>query len=98
MSSRIRPLVGSFGIPVFPEKKPVFYGHHVVDQLRMMQMQREMRDAVSTSHCSQPNNIEYDMAIEWCLLQERANKSWRMLYKQQGEQLRKLKAKLKSKT
>ncbi|XP_052732094.1 protein ANTI-SILENCING 1 isoform X2 [Vigna angularis] len=92
------PLVGSFGIPVFPEKKPVFYGHHVVDQLRMMQMQREMRDAVSTSHCSQPNNIEYDMAIEWCLLQERANKSWRMLYKQQGEQLRKLKAKLKSKT
>ncbi|XP_027904520.1 protein ANTI-SILENCING 1 isoform X3 [Vigna unguiculata] len=91
------PLVGSFGVPYFPEKKPVFYGHHVVDQLRM-QMQREMKDAVSTSHCSQPNNIEYDMAIEWCLLQERANKSLRILYKQQGEQLRKLKAKLKSKT
>ncbi|CAJ1973852.1 unnamed protein product [Sphenostylis stenocarpa] len=91
------PLVGSFGVPCFPEKKPVFYGHHVVDQLRMMQMQRDMKDAVSTSHCSQPNNIEYDMAIEWCLLQERANKSWRMLYQQQGEQLKKLKAKLKSK-
>ncbi|ESW09157.1 hypothetical protein PHAVU_009G105200 [Phaseolus vulgaris] len=91
------PLVGSFGVPCFPEKKPVFYGHHVVDQLRMMQMQREMKDAVSTSHCSQPNNIEYDMAIEWCLLQERGKKSWRMLYQQQGEQLRKLKAKLKSK-
>lgn len=38
------------------------------------------KDVVSTSHCSQPNNIEYDMGIEWCLLQERANKSWRMLY------------------
>ncbi|KAG5048535.1 hypothetical protein JHK85_009638 [Glycine max] len=34
------------------------------------------KDAVSTSHCSRPNNIEYDMGIEWCLLQERANKSW----------------------
>ncbi|TKY74595.1 hypothetical protein E2542_SST03358 [Spatholobus suberectus] len=97
LMSNGRPLVGSIGVPCFPEKKPIFYGHHVVDQLRMMQMQREMKDAVSTSHCSQPNNIEYDMAIEWCLLQERANKSWRKLYQRQGEELSKLKAKLKSK-
>jgi len=40
----------------------------------------EQKDAISTSHCSQPNNIEYDMAVEWCLLQERADKSWRKLY------------------
>ncbi|KAK7351464.1 hypothetical protein VNO77_10950 [Canavalia gladiata] len=93
-----RPLVGNLGVPCFPEKKPIFYGHHVIDQLRMMQMQRERKDAaVSTSHCSQPNNIEYDMAIEWCLLQERANKSWRRLFQRQGEELSKLKAKLKSK-
>ncbi|KAG5147809.1 hypothetical protein JHK82_014690 [Glycine max] len=80
LMSNGRPLVASSGVPCFPKKKPIFYGHHVVDQLRMMQMQREIKDVVSTSHCSQPNNIEYDMGIEWCLLQERANKSWRMLY------------------
>ncbi|KAH1124737.1 hypothetical protein AAZX31_06G077600 [Glycine max] len=97
LMSNGRPLVASSGVPCFPKKKPIFYGHHVVDQLRMMQMQREIKDVVSTSHCSQPNNIEYDMGIEWCLLQERANKSWRMLYQQQGEELSKLKAKLKSK-
>ncbi|XP_027355238.1 protein ANTI-SILENCING 1 isoform X2 [Abrus precatorius] len=98
LMSNGRPLVGSIGVPWFPEKKPTFYGHHVVDKLRMMQMQREMKDAVSTSHCSQPNNIEYDMAVEWCLLEERANKSWRKLSQRQGEELSKLKAKLKSLT
>ncbi|KAK7410351.1 hypothetical protein VNO78_01069 [Psophocarpus tetragonolobus] len=97
LMSNGRPLVGSIGVPCFPKKKPIFYGHYVVDQLRMMQMQREMKDAVSTSHCSQPNNIEYDMAIEWYLLQEKANESWRRLYQRQGEELSKLKAKLKSK-
>ncbi|KAL2346893.1 hypothetical protein Fmac_000893 [Flemingia macrophylla] len=97
LMSNGRPLVGSIGVPSFPEKKPIFYGHHVVDQLRMMQMQREMKDAVSTSHCSQPNNIEYEMSIEWCLLQERESKSWRKLYQRQGEELSKLRAKLKSK-
>lgn len=29
------------------------------------------RDAVATSHCSQPNNLEFDMAMEWCLHQAR---------------------------
>lgn len=97
LMSNGRPLVGSFGrLPCIPEKKPTFYGHHVIDQLRL-QTQREMKDAISTSHCSQPNNIEYDMAVEWCLLQERADKSWRKLYQRQGGELSKLKAKLKSK-
>ncbi|KAJ7958604.1 Bromo-adjacent-like (BAH) domain protein [Quillaja saponaria] len=91
-----RPLVASIGNPCFPEKKPTFYGHLVVDQHRV-QSQRDMKDAVSTSHCSQPNNIEYDMAMEWCLLQERADCSWKMLYRRQGEEVKKLKAKLKSK-
>ncbi|XP_061339354.1 protein ANTI-SILENCING 1 [Gastrolobium bilobum] len=95
LMSNGRPLVGSFGIPCFPEKKQIFYGHHVVDQLRLYKL-RDMKDAVSTSHCSQPNNIEYDMAIEWCLLQEKADKSWRRLYERQGKELSKLKAKLKS--
>ncbi|XP_042991838.1 protein ANTI-SILENCING 1-like isoform X1 [Carya illinoinensis] len=91
-----RPLVGSIGSPWFPEKNPTFFGHLVIDKLRH-QMPREMREAVSTSHCSQPNTIEYDMAMEWCLLQERSDLSWKKLYKQQGEELKKLKSSLKSK-
>jgi len=50
----VRPLVGSFGVPNFPGKKPVFYGHHVVDQLRMMQMQREMVRDLSFLSYSRP--------------------------------------------
>lgn len=91
-----RPLVGSIGTPCFPEKKPTFFGHLVIDKVKN-QMQREMREAVSTSHCSQPNTIEYEMAMEWCLLQERSDLSWKKLYKQQGEALRKLKSSLKFK-
>ncbi|KAK4558857.1 hypothetical protein RGQ29_008210 [Quercus rubra] len=90
-----RPLVGS-KITCYPEKKPSFFGHLVIDKLKH-QMQREMKEAVSTSHCSQPNTIEYEMAMEWCLLQERSDCAWKKLYEQQGEALRKLKSSLKFK-
>ena len=126
-----RPLVGS-KITCYPEKKPSFFGHLVIDKLKH-QMQREMvqlltlslslshthnthtkrwtprswacktltkvvfsvcfllfiwfcggfisqKEAVSTSHCSQPNTIEYEMAMEWCLLQERSDCAWKKLY------------------
>jgi hypothetical protein len=45
------------------------------------------REAVSTSHCSQPNTIEYEMAMEWCLLQERSEFSWKKLYKVSTDQI-----------
>ncbi|XP_030946678.1 protein ANTI-SILENCING 1 [Quercus lobata] len=90
-----RPLVGS-KITCYPEKKPSFFGHLVIDKLKH-QMQREMKEAVSTSHCSQPNTIEYEMAMEWCLLQDRSELAWKKLYEQQGEALRKLQSSLKFK-
>ncbi|XP_075642193.1 protein ANTI-SILENCING 1 [Castanea sativa] len=90
-----RPLVGS-KTTCYPEKKPSFFGHLVIDKLKH-QMQREMKEAVSTSHCSQPNTIEYEMAMEWCLLQERSDFAWKKLYEQQGEALRKLHSSLKFK-
>jgi hypothetical protein len=37
------------------------------------------KEAVSTSHCSQPNTLEYDMAMEWCLLQDRSDLALRKL-------------------
>ncbi|XP_024031650.1 protein ANTI-SILENCING 1 isoform X2 [Morus notabilis] len=90
-----RPLVGSLGTPCFPEKKPKFFGHFGIDK-RRYQMQREEKDAVSTSHCSQPNTLEFEMALEWCLLQEKSELSWKKLYQKQGQELKQLKVKLKA--
>ncbi|KAI9120007.1 hypothetical protein K1719_008976 [Acacia pycnantha] len=89
LMSNGRPLVGSVGSPCFPQKRRKFCGHIVIDQLRMMQ--REMKDAVSTSHCSKSNNVEYDMALDWCLLQERTAYAWRKLFQRQGDELKKWK-------
>ncbi|CAL0313899.1 unnamed protein product [Lupinus luteus] len=55
------------------------------------------KDVVSTSHCSHPNNIEYEMAFKWCLLQETTDKAWSRLFKQQDDELRKVEAKVKPK-
>ncbi|XP_021275884.1 protein ANTI-SILENCING 1 isoform X2 [Herrania umbratica] len=89
-----RPLVASMANPCFPRKQSTFVGHLILDKLKP---QREMKEAVSTSHSSQPNTLEYDMAMEWCLLVERSDQFWKRLYKRQGEELEKLKAKFKSK-
>ncbi|KAI7994408.1 Protein ANTI-SILENCING 1 [Camellia lanceoleosa] len=97
MLSNGRPLVGSMAPPPsFLGKQSTFTGHLFVDKSKH-QMQREMKEAVSTSHCSQPNTIEYEMAMEWRLLQSRSDRWWKLLYKRQGEELRKLKSNLKLK-
>ncbi|KAK8679523.1 hypothetical protein V6N13_144972 [Hibiscus sabdariffa] len=57
-----RPLVASIPNPCFSRKQSMFAGHLIVDKLKSL---REMKEAVSTSHCSQPNTLEYDMAMEW---------------------------------
>ncbi|XP_056692353.1 protein ANTI-SILENCING 1 isoform X2 [Spinacia oleracea] len=88
-----RPLVGSRDVVCFPGKQSQFPGHLVIPK---PQMQRESREAVSTSHSAQSNTLEYEMALEWRLLQERSELAWKMLYKQQGEQIKKLKATMKS--
>lgn len=97
MLSNGRPLVGSTGPPPsLPRKQSTFVGHLHIDKIKLL-TQREMKDAVSTSHCSQPNTIEYEMAMEWCLLQSRSDSWWKRLYKQHGDDLKKIKANLKSK-
>lgn len=37
--------------------------------------------AVSTAHFAQGNTIEYEMAMEWRLLQTRSEVTWSELYK-----------------
>lgn len=39
------------------------------------------KKAVSTSHCSQPNTIEYELALDWMLLREKQEKKFRILHK-----------------
>ncbi|KAI8568804.1 hypothetical protein RHMOL_Rhmol02G0228900 [Rhododendron molle] len=90
------PLVGSVPPPRSVQKKSAFVGHLSIDIIKH-QMQREWKEALSTSHYSQPNNMEYEMAMEWCLLQSRSKLWWNKFYKIQGEELRKLKANLKLK-
>ncbi|XP_058203995.1 protein ANTI-SILENCING 1 isoform X4 [Rhododendron vialii] len=96
MLSNRSPLVGSVPPPRSVQKKSAFVGHLSIDIIKH-QMQREWKEALSTSHYSQPNNMEYEMAMEWCLLQSRSKLWWNKFYKIQGEELRKLKANLKMK-
>ncbi|XP_075099927.1 protein ANTI-SILENCING 1 isoform X4 [Nicotiana tabacum] len=97
MVSNQRPLVASFvSLPKTEGNPTSLAGHLCVDKLRL-QLQREMREAVSTSHCSQPNTIEYEMANEWRLLQARSDSWWNRLYKQQKEDLTKITSGLKRK-
>uniref|UniRef100_A0A7C9EMD9 BAH domain-containing protein n=1 Tax=Opuntia streptacantha TaxID=393608 RepID=A0A7C9EMD9_OPUST len=96
MLPNLRPLVAIPGALSSPDKQPSFPGHLVIDKLKH-QMQRESREAVSTSHSSQSNTLEYELALEWRLLQDRLDWCWRKLHKQQGEELKKLKRSFKSK-
>ncbi|KAE8722721.1 hypothetical protein F3Y22_tig00013738pilonHSYRG00070 [Hibiscus syriacus] len=89
-----RPLVVCIPNPCFSRKQSTFAGHLIVDKLKSL---REMKEAVSTSHCSQPNTLEYDMAMEWCLLAETSNQSWKKLYEQQWKEIKRVKANFKSK-
>ncbi|KAL8537173.1 hypothetical protein ACS0TY_012380 [Phlomoides rotata] len=85
-----RPLVGCLGfLPKLSVKQRPFFGHLSIDKARHL-MHRETKDAVATSHYSQNNTIEYEMAMDWCVLQSRSDKWWRLLHQQQRRELAKL--------
>ncbi|CAN8299260.1 unnamed protein product [Cochlearia groenlandica] len=75
-------------VAVFPEINPPgkpssFHGHI---KLQKTQMRRETRDAVATSHCSQPNTLEFEMAMEWCLHRARFDQTMEAISKRQLEE------------
>nr|DAD46365.1 TPA_asm: hypothetical protein HUJ06_004595 [Nelumbo nucifera] len=92
-----RPLIGSRVNPVLQRKRSAFVGHLFIDKVRLQMPREDMKRAISTSHCSQPNTIEYEMAMEWRLLQTRVDIWWKELYKQQVVELRKVENNLKFK-
>ncbi|KAL5709734.1 hypothetical protein ACHQM5_020389 [Ranunculus cassubicifolius] len=93
-----RPLVARWpNASILPSsKKPpsTFFGHLAIDQIK--RRTAEQKEAVSTSHCSQPNTIEFDMAMEWCLQHERSESTWEELYKRQKKDLQFYKARFSS--
>ncbi|KAK9923237.1 hypothetical protein M0R45_031667 [Rubus argutus] len=82
-----RPVIGIVCRGTMKERDKVskFVGHLMIDKHRLQSQREEMRKAVSTSHFAQPNTVEYDMAMEWCLLQEKSDLWWKALYQDHEE-------------
>ncbi|CAI0441538.1 unnamed protein product [Linum tenue] len=77
-----RALVARLASSAFKGKQSPFFGHFGIDKLKH-QTHRDKREAVSTSHCSQPNTIEHEMAIDWAVHQARVNLTWEAIHKLQ---------------
>ncbi|KAK9923031.1 hypothetical protein M0R45_031466 [Rubus argutus] len=77
-----RPVIGIVCRGTLKEREKVsrFVGHLAIDKHQLQSQREEMRKAVSTSHFAQPNSVEYDMAMDWCLLQEKSDLWWKALY------------------
>ncbi|KAI7735356.1 hypothetical protein M8C21_017530 [Ambrosia artemisiifolia] len=83
------PLVGTPCPLISTKMHSGFFGHFALDKARSKKQGEDK--AVSTSHFSQPNTIEYEMAMEWRLLQLQSLKWWEKLHEQQGLELENLK-------
>ncbi|CAH8391429.1 unnamed protein product [Eruca vesicaria subsp. sativa] len=89
-----RPLVASFAKINPPGMPSPFCGHI---KLQKTQMRRETRDTVSTSHGSQQNTLEYEMAMAWCLHGARSDHAFQTVIKRQLEVKKSLRINFKPK-
>lgn len=96
MLSEGRPIVARRGTIREPVKSRDFPGHLAIGKIKFQKLGEEMRKAVSTSHYSQSNTIENDMAIEWRVLQERSSLWWKALHQEQAAEIEQLRSKLKN--
>ncbi|KAL5823108.1 hypothetical protein ACOSQ4_021008 [Xanthoceras sorbifolium] len=91
-----RPVICSRQTLREPSKPASFFGHLNLDKIRRQkQRDQQMKNAVSTSHCSQLNTIEYEMAMEWRFLQEKSDLWWKALHEQQEKQIQHFRSQLK---
>ncbi|KAG8051393.1 hypothetical protein GUJ93_ZPchr0001g30566 [Zizania palustris] len=82
-----RPLYCSKGLLKVPKPSKTLVGHLTICDLKTNKRQREdQKKAVSTSHCSQPNTMEYELALEWMLVLEKQEKKFRILQKKHKEE------------
>ncbi|KAG8077211.1 hypothetical protein GUJ93_ZPchr0007g6302 [Zizania palustris] len=81
-----RPLYCSKGLLKVPKHSETLVGHLTINNLKISQRAREeQKKAVSTSHCSQPNTMEYDLALNWMLVREKQETKFRILHKKHKE-------------
>ncbi|GMN50071.1 hypothetical protein TIFTF001_019232 [Ficus carica] len=73
-----------------PSKSTSFAGHLVLDKFKFQMQREEMRNAVSTSHCAQPNTIEYDLAMQWLELRTKSDLWWKALHEKQRKEMTEL--------
>ncbi|XP_059643782.1 protein ANTI-SILENCING 1-like [Cornus florida] len=91
-----RPVVARRWTPRESDEPAKFFGHLTIDKVRLQKQREDMRKAVSTSHFSQPNTIEYEMAIEWRALQEKSDTWQRDLNEQQAKEIEDVRSQLKT--
>ncbi|XP_055805190.1 protein ANTI-SILENCING 1-like isoform X3 [Solanum dulcamara] len=91
-----RPVVARRGTIQEPVKSRDFPGHLSIGKIKFQKLGEEMRKAVSTSHYSQSNTIEHEMAVEWRVLQEKSSMWWKALHQEQAAEIEQLRSKLKN--
>jgi hypothetical protein len=70
-----------------PKPSETLLGHLTINNIRMGIRQREeQKKAVSTSHCSQPNTMEYDLALDWMLVRAKQETKFRTLHKKHKDE------------
>ncbi|CAM0906748.1 unnamed protein product [Alopecurus aequalis] len=90
-----RPLYCSKGLLKVPKASGPLVGHLTISNQKMSIRQREeQKKAVSTSHCSQPNTIEYDLALDWMLVREKQARKFSILHKKHVEERKSFAAKI----
>ncbi|VAH43841.1 unnamed protein product [Triticum turgidum subsp. durum] len=91
-----RPLYCSKGLLKVPKPASgALVGHLTISNQKMNPRQREeQKKAVSTSHCSQPNTIEYDLALDWMLVREKQAMKFSMLHKRHAGERKSFAAKM----
>ncbi|CAF1934210.1 unnamed protein product [Brassica napus] len=70
-----RPLVGSRDFPKEVRECGSFTGHQRLVDRALMSISK--RKAVSTAHCTQPNHIVHELAVEWKALHAKSEGKWK---------------------
>ncbi|KAK1678878.1 hypothetical protein QYE76_039726 [Lolium multiflorum] len=90
-----RPLYCSKGLLKIKKPSGALVGHLTISDQKMSQRQREdQKKAVSTSHCSQPNTIEYDLALDWMFVREKQARKFSILHMKHVDERKSFAAKI----
>ncbi|XP_009146219.1 protein ANTI-SILENCING 1 isoform X1 [Brassica rapa] len=80
-----RPLVGSRDFPKEVGECGSFTGHQRLVDRALMSISK--RNAVSTAHCTQPNHIVHELAVEWKALHAKSEGKWKRLLEEQAKEI-----------